>query len=136
MRQLVLMLVAGLIGRRSTGLHGADVGLIKVNGAIGPATAGYIARAMDVASARAGCLPDHPAGHAGRLLDSTKEIVQKFYASPVPTVVYVAPAGAWAGSAGCFITMAADVAAMAPNTSIGAAHPVSIGPGGEEKTAK
>jgi len=49
----------------------------------------------------------------------------------VPTVVYVAPAGASATSAGCFITLAADVAAMAPNTSIGAAHPVSLGGPGE-----
>src|SRR5207244_12981885 len=70
----------------------------------------------------------------GGLLDSTKEIVQGFYASKVPVVVYVSPAGAWAASAGCFITMAADVAAMAPSTSIGAAHPVSMGIGGMEKT--
>src|SRR5207244_6612686 len=68
----------------------------------------------------------------GGLLDSTKEIVQGFYASKVPVVVYVSPAGAWAASAGCFITMAADVAAMAPSTSIGAAHPVSMGMGGGE----
>jgi len=63
----------------------------------------------------------------GGLLDSTKQIVQAFYGSKVPVVVYVAPAGANAGSAGCFITLAADVAAMAPNTSIGAAHPVELG---------
>ncbi|MGH6991454.1 MAG: NfeD family protein, partial [Stellaceae bacterium] len=50
-----------------------------------------------------------------------------FYSSPVPVVVYVAPSGANAGSAGCFITLAADIAAMAPNTSIGAAHPVELG---------
>jgi len=53
----------------------------------------------------------------------------------VPTVVYVSPSGASAGSAGAFSTLAADIAAMAPNTSIGAAHPVSIGMGGDaEKT--
>ena len=66
----------------------------------------------------------------GGLLESTKEIVQSLYASSLPTVVYVAPAGATAASAGCFITLAADVAAMAPNTSIGAAHPVEMGGGG------
>jgi membrane-bound serine protease (ClpP class) len=111
------------------------VGLIQLEGAIGPATAGYVARAIDKAATQhAECLIlrlDTPGG----LLDSTKEIVQKMYASPVPTVVYVSPAGASAGSAGCFITLAGDVAAMAPNTSIGAAHPVAIGgaPTGEQK---
>jgi membrane-bound serine protease (ClpP class) len=106
---------------------------IKIDGAIGPATASYISRAIDDASSQgAQCLViqlDTPGG----LLDSTKTIVQKFLASPVPVVVYVSPAGAWAGSAGCFITLAADVAAMAPTTSIGAAHPVSIGGAGGEK---
>ncbi len=107
------------------------VDLAQVNGAIGPATASYIARALKHAAAeRAQCFIlqlDTPGG----LLESTKEIVQTFYAAPLPTVVYVAPPGATAGSAGCFITLAADVAAMAPNTSIGAAHPVSMGAGGE-----
>ena len=135
MRHWALIFAAGLTCVSVSGLRGADVGLIKVKGAIGPATASYIARAIDVASERDdSCLIielDTPGGS----LDSTKEIVQKFYASTVPTVVYVYPEGAWAGSAGCFITLAADVAAMAPGTSIGAAHPVSIGPGGEEKTS-
>lgn len=63
----------------------------------------------------------------GGLLDSTQHIVKCFYATPVPIIVYVAPSGANAGSAGCFITLAGDVAAMAPNTSIGAAHPVMMG---------
>jgi membrane-bound serine protease (ClpP class) len=117
--------------------HG-QVSLIRVDGAIGPATAGYISRATEAAaSAGSRCLIvelDTPGG----LLDSTKDIVQAFYASKVPVVVYVAPSGANAASAGCFITMAADVAAMAPNTSIGAAHPVELGGGGfgggEKKT--
>ncbi len=112
----------------------AEVGLIRIDGAIGPATADYIQRAVGVAGARQeACLIielDTPGG----LLDSTKRIVEEFYASPVPIVVYVAPSGANAASAGCFITLAADIAAMAPHTSIGAAHPVSMGGGGEEKT--
>jgi membrane-bound serine protease (ClpP class) len=113
----------------------AQVGLIKIDGAIGPATASYIARAIDVAAARGDeCLIiqlDTPGG----LLDSASEIVQHLYDSKVPTVVYVAPAPARAGSAGVFITMAADVAAMAPHTRIGAAHPVELGASGVvEKT--
>ena len=62
--------------------------------------------------------------------------MQSFLAAPVPVVVYVAPTGATATSAGCFITISASVAAMAPATTIGAAHPVAIGgnpAGGEEK---
>jgi membrane-bound serine protease (ClpP class) len=110
-----------------------SVCLIEINGAIGPATADYVSRAIKEAEvANSQCLIiqlDTPGG----LLDSTKQIVQAFYASTVPVVVYVAPAGANAGSAGCFITLAADVAAMAPNTSIGAAHPVELGGFGGEQ---
>src|SRR5438067_3347597 len=113
-----------------------QVALIKVNGAIGPATASYISRGIHEAHAQgAQCLViqlDTPGG----LLESTKTIVQELLASPLPTVVYVAPSGATATSAGCFITLAADIAAMAPATTIGAAHPVEIGgfpSGGEEK---
>ena len=109
-----------------------QVCVARVQGTIGPATADYLARAIGEAAGRkAQCLVielDTPGG----LLDSTKEIIQSFLRSPVPTVVYVSPQGAWAGSAGCFLTMAADVAAMAPSTSIGAAHPVGIG-GGEKQ---
>jgi membrane-bound serine protease (ClpP class) len=120
----------------AAGVAAERVNLIKVEGPIGPATAGFISRAIDQAAEnQSQCLViqlDTPGG----LLDSTKTIVQKFLGSPVPTVVYVAPAGATATSAGCFITLAADFAAMEPATSIGAAHPVAIGGnpvGGEEK---
>jgi len=133
MRSRVFILAAALVCGPAAGVRAADVGLIKINGPIGPATASYIARALDLAAARNdACLViqlDTPGG----LLDSTKEIVQKFYAATLPTVVYVAPSGACATSAGCFITLAADVAAMAPNTSIGAAHVVIMGAGGNEK---
>ena len=132
-RWLPIFLV-GFICGPVAGLRATDVGLITIKGAIGPATAGYISRAIDLAGTRGNACLIIQLDTPGGSLESTKEIVQKFYASTVPTVVYVAPPGAWAGSAGCFITLAADIAAMAPSTSIGAAHPVSIGMGGMEKT--
>jgi membrane-bound serine protease (ClpP class) len=111
-----------------------QVGLIRINGAIGPATASYLLRAVDhAAKDDDACLViqlDTPGG----LLESTREIVEKFLSDEVPTVVYVAPAGGDAASAGTFITLAADVAAMAPDTTIGAAHPVSIGGSNAEET--
>src|SRR5277367_1597089 len=104
-----------------------QVGLIHIDGAIGPATATYISRALDVAAAdHDECLIiqlDTPGG----LLESTKEIVRNLLQDREPSVVYVAPAGAGAASAGTFITLAADIAVMAPVTTIGAAHPVSLG---------
>ena len=135
MRRGLAILMAALAGGLGAGSRAADVGLIKIDGAIGPATATYLSRALEVAAERKDtCLLielDTPGG----LLDSTKDIVQKIYDSKVPTVVYVAPAPARAGSAGVFITMAADIAAMAPHTRIGAAHPVELGSTGEvEKT--
>ncbi|MGI8601382.1 MAG: NfeD family protein [Verrucomicrobiales bacterium] len=112
------------------------VAFIRVEGAIGPPSASYISRALDESSqSGAACLIielDTPGG----LLETTKTIVQKLLAAPVPVVIYVAPQGAGAGSAGVFITLAADVAAMAPATTIGAAHPVALGgnpTGGESK---
>lgn len=131
---------ARLVGALLLGVSAATaaaekVATIKIEGAIGPTTASFIARGLDEASQQgAQCLIiqlDTPGG----LLESTKTIVQKFLASPLPTVVFVAPAGATATSAGCFITLAADVAAMAPTTTIGAAHPVQLGGGmgGEQK---
>ena len=88
----------------------SQVGMIRISGAIGPATAGYIARAIRTASSQNDVCLIIELDTPGGLLDSTKEIVQDFYDSPVPIVVYVAPAPAMAGSAGVFITMAADVA--------------------------
>lgn len=132
MRSLLLVVLA-LTCCSAGRLPAAEVGLIQVKGAIGPATATYIGRALELAKDRQNACLIIQLDTPGGLLDSTKEIVQKFYASAVPVVVFVAPSGASATSAGCFITMAADVAAMAPNTSIGAAHPVAIGGGGAEQ---
>ncbi|MEY4384945.1 MAG: hypothetical protein RLY20_228 [Verrucomicrobiota bacterium] len=123
-------LAAGLLP-----LTAADVGLITVRGAIGPATASYIERAVKIAEERQQECLVIKLNTPGGLVASTEEIVQTFFASKVPVVVYVAPAASSATSAGTFITMAADIAVMAPNTRIGAAHPVSLGfTGGEEGT--
>lgn len=120
-----------------TAFAAEKVSFINIDGAIGPATASYISRSIDEAkSQNAQCLVIQ-LNTPGGLLDSTQKIVQSFLGSAVPVVVYVAPTGATATSAGCFITIAASIAAMAPATTIGAAHPVSIGgfpSGGEEKT--
>jgi membrane-bound serine protease (ClpP class) len=129
-------LAAGLAAMALMGsplLRAGQVGLIKINGAIGPATATYITRAIDQAAAEQDACLIIQLDTPGGLLDSTKEIVEKLLGDTVPTVVYVAPSGATAASAGTFITLAANVAAMAPDTTIGAAHPLSLSlTGGEE----
>src|SRR5215469_4426889 len=115
-------------------LQAAQVGLIKVDGPIGPATASYISRALDVAASQNDQCLIIELNTPGGLVNSMNDIIAKFWASPVPTVVYVAPEGSMAGSAGTYITLAADVAAMAPFTTIGAAHPVEESSGNEETT--
>ncbi|HKY59509.1 MAG TPA: nodulation protein NfeD [Gemmatimonadota bacterium] len=107
---------------------------VAIDGAISPASAEFltdaIERAEDEGAAALVVELDTPGG----LVDSTRDIVQAILASRVPVVVYVAPSGARAGSAGVFITLAAHVAAMAPSTNIGAATPIQMGgapmPGG------
>jgi membrane-bound serine protease (ClpP class) len=95
--------------------------------AITPITARFVGRAIRMAEEqRAECLVivlDTPGG----LLDSTRQMVKDILRSEVPVVVHVAPPGGRAASAGVFVTMAAHVAAMAPGTNIGAAHPVALG---------
>ncbi|HQV87163.1 MAG: nodulation protein NfeD [Chitinophagaceae bacterium] len=99
---------------------------IKVEGAINPVTASFIHDGIQKAAAqKAECLLIH-LNTPGGLLKSTRLIVSDILESPVPVIVYVSPAGAQSGSAGVFITLAAHIAAMAPGTNIGAAHPVSL----------
>lgn len=99
---------------------------INVDATINPATAEYIENGIRKAEdARASCLVIF-LNTPGGLLKSTRAIVSNIIESNVPVIVYVAPAGAHAGSAGVFITLAAHIAAMAPGTNIGAAHPVEL----------
>ena len=97
------ILIAGSMWVAGGNLRATEVGLIKINGAIGPATASYISRAIQVAAARHDACLIIQLDTPGGLLDSTKDIVQRFYASPVPTVVYVSPASTSAGSGRVFI---------------------------------
>jgi membrane-bound serine protease (ClpP class) len=134
MRRCTSLLVACWLGAFATVACGEKVCLSNVDGAIGPATADYISRSVDEAQTKGAQCLIIQLNTPGGLLDSTRAIVQKLLGSPIPVVVYVAPTGATAASAGCFITLAANVAAMAPATTIGAAHPVSLGgfPGGDQ----
>jgi membrane-bound serine protease (ClpP class) len=110
--------------------RGGHVNVATVDGSINPAVADYLMKAIEQSEQDGAeallLLLDTPGG----LVSSTKDIIQAMLNARVPVIVYVSPHGAWAGSAGTFITLAGHVAAMAPGTSIGAAHPVSIGGGG------
>lgn len=98
---------------------------LTIDGSINPASAEFIENGIEKAvEENASCLIIK-LNTPGGLLNSTRTIVSNILESPVPIVVYVTPAGAHAGSAGVFITMAANIAAMTPGTNIGAAHPVS-----------
>jgi membrane-bound serine protease (ClpP class) len=113
----------------------APVFTIEVDAIINPATAKFIVDSIDQATQQgAQCLIiqlDTPGG----LMESMRMIVKKELASTIPIIVYVAPGGARAASAGVFVTLAANIAVMAPGTHIGAAHPVTLG-GGEGKESK
>jgi membrane-bound serine protease (ClpP class) len=111
----------------SFGLPAQKVVAITIDCTINPASAGFIERSIQKAGMEhAQCLLIH-LNTPGGLLRSTRVIVGAILDAPLPVVVYVSPGGAHAGSAGVFITLAAHIAAMAPGTYIGAAHPVSEG---------
>ncbi len=108
--------------------------VIRINGPINPVAAEYIVDSIEEATdEKAACLIielDTPGG----LMESTRIITKAMLASEIPVIIYVSPAGARAASAGVFMTYAAHLAAMAPSTNIGAAHPVNIGGGGADSS--
>jgi membrane-bound serine protease (ClpP class) len=105
----------------------AEVLKIVVNDTIQPITDEYIGRALAEAERNKDQAVLIELNTPGGLLDSTRNIIEKIVASPVPVIIYVTPSGSRAASAGFFILESADVAAMAPGTNTGAAHPVTIG---------
>src|SRR5580700_4617464 len=123
--RILLSLVATLI---LSCISSAEVLKIVVNDTIQPVTEEYIARAIDEAARRNDQAVLIEINTPGGLVESTRHIIEKISNSAVPVILYVAPTGSRAGSAGIFILEAADVAAMAPGTNAGAAHPVLLGP--------
>ena len=109
---------------------GGHVDLIVIDGSINPAVVDYIQESLERAQADDARALIVQLDTPGGLLESAKVIVKEFLAAPIPVIVYVGPSGAGATSAGLFVTIAANIAAMAPGTNIGAAHPV--GSGGED----
>ena len=109
----------------SSAFASAEVLKIVLDDAIHPISDEYIGRALAEAKANNDQALLIEINTPGGLVDSTRDIVDKIVTSPVPVIIYVAPSGARAASAGFFLLESADIAAMAPGTNTGAAHPVS-----------
>jgi membrane-bound serine protease (ClpP class) len=105
----------------------APIPVLHVSGAINPVVAEFLGENLRKAEEDEAPAVIIQLDTPGGLDTAMREIIKDILASPVPVIVYVAPSGARAASAGVFITLAADVAAMAPGTNIGAAHPVAMG---------
>jgi membrane-bound serine protease (ClpP class) len=139
---LALVAAASVAAPKPTGpveARRGHVNVVRVAGSINPASSDYLQRAIARSEEEGAALLVLELDTPGGLVASTKDIIQAMLNARVPIAVYVSPQGAWAGSAGTFITMAGHVAAMAPGSSIGAAHPVGIGGsggGGGDKDSK
>jgi len=125
--------VCGVVGLAALPAFAAHVNVITISGSINPASSDYIQHAIEQSESESAEALLIELDTPGGLLASTKDIIQAILNSRVPVVVFVSPRGAWAASAGTFITLSGHVAAMAPGTSIGAASPVSISGGGGER---
>src|SRR4051794_4780603 len=114
----------------------AFVAYAEVTGSVDPGSGNFLIEAIKDAQDKGAEALVVRLDTPGGLLSTTREIVQAELSAKVPIVFWVGPPGARAGSAGVFLTLAAHVAAMAPSTNIGAAHPVGLGGGGGEKDDK
>ncbi len=123
---MLLIGFAGSVAQAAT----PSVHVLKVDGTIVPVVADYLDRGISEAEKANATVCIIELNTPGGLLDTTEIIVQRIMNAHIPVAVYVSPKGAWAASAGTFITLAGHIAAMTPGTTIGAAHPVATG--GEE----
>jgi membrane-bound serine protease (ClpP class) len=127
-------LLALMLGLASgAAVAAGHINVVTISGSINPASSDYLQKAIEQSETDGAVAVLIELDTPGGLLASTKDIIQAMLNAKVPTIVYVSPQGAWAASAGTFITLAGHVAAMAPGTSIGAASPVSATGGGGEQ---
>jgi membrane-bound serine protease (ClpP class) len=130
----VFAVLAGTAGAQDQAPAGGDAPLVQsvaLDMTINPASAAWVEEALEDAEADGAYMVILRLDTPGGLDEAMRDIVKDIIAAPMPVVVYVSPDGARAASAGMFITQAADVAAMAPETNIGSATPISLG-GGEQ----
>ena len=132
---LLCLLIAASVAMEAEAATGR-IDVLHAKGAINPVVADYIKRGIEHAEDNNAIACIIQLDTPGGLDTSMRDIVKDIVSARVPVVVYVSPAGARAASAGVFITMAAHVAVMAPNTAIGAAHPVAIGGEGEQQMSE
>jgi len=139
LRAASMLFLTFLCAAQSAPAAAGELFVVRIDGSINPASADYLMSALDAAEAADAAALLIELDTPGGLVSATQDIIQAMLNSSVPTIVFVTPRGATATSAGTFITLAANVAAMMPGTSIGAAHPVSLfgggsspAPGGEE----
>jgi membrane-bound serine protease (ClpP class) len=131
----VILLLALLAAMSPVAAHAQVVYAAEVDSIIHPVSAQYMIETIARADAENAALVVFTLRTPGGLVDSTRDIVTKMIAAKTPIAVYVAPSGARAASAGFILTIAADIAAMAPGTHIGAAHPVSGGGASMDETS-
>jgi membrane-bound serine protease (ClpP class) len=123
---LIGALLCSIVFVFGSSLSSAEILRIVINDTIQPISQEYIGRAIDEAARRGDQAVLIEMNTPGGMVSSTREIIEKVSTSPVPVIVYVTPTGGHAGSAGIFILESADIAAMAPGTAAGAAHPVVL----------
>ena len=122
-----ISLLAGALASPNVSATNQSIEVLHVEGAIVPVIADYIDRGIEQAEIKGSTAVIIQLSTPGGLMNTTQKIVERILNAKVPIVVYVSPAGGWAGSAGTFITLASHVAAMAPGSRIGAATPVTMG---------